>query len=153
MVGTIIRGGAVTGALVVSLLVLAAPVSARHKPSPPPPPPPPTASNWQLVDYQQKLCFSSVVTTGYFGIWISGTWTHAINIGIDGLPPGGTFWTSYAPIAPGTSTGIYSLAYVAVQLSSTTPVGTTTASLWASDGTTKESVPVTIAVQASCKGY
>ena len=148
--------GKLRGALLIAVLlavsVLATPVAARHRPAPPPPPPPAPA-NWQLVDYSQKICFTSTSTTGWFGIWISGTWTHSVSIGIDGLPAGGSFTTSYAPIAPGTSTGVYSLAYVGVQLASKTPVGSTTASLWASDGTTKKSVPVTIVVQASCHSY
>src|SRR5438093_3808677 len=84
---------------------------------------------WQLIDYQQSACFSPSVTTAYYGIWIKGSWTRPINIGISNLPSGGTYWTSYAPIPPGSSDGIYSLAYVGVQIPSTTPVGTYTASL------------------------
>src|SRR5258705_12956462 len=64
------------------------------------------SATWQLMDYQQSACFSPRVTTAYYGIWIKGTWTRPINIGISNLPSGGTYWTSYAPIPPGSSTGI-----------------------------------------------
>ena len=109
-------------------------------------------TRWQLVDYQQSACFSSSATTAYYGIWIKGRWTRPIDIGISNLPSGGTYWTSYAPIPPGSSDGVYSLAYVGVQIPSTTPVGIYTASLWASDGRVTQSVPVTLEVKTRC-GY
>ena len=31
-------------------------------------------------------------------LWISGSWTHQITIGADELPPGGDYYTFYAPI-------------------------------------------------------
>ena len=138
-------------ALALSLIALlgAAPVAARHDHGSPPPP---TSASWQLVDYAQKICFSPVTSTSSFGIWISGTWTRSIDVGIDGLPAGASYGTAYAPIAPGSSDGIYSLAYVRVTLKGGHD-GTTTSSLWASDGVVKESVPVTIVVQASCRDY
>jgi hypothetical protein len=104
------------------------------------------------MDYHQSACFSPRVTTSYYGIWIKGTWTRPINIGITNLPSGGSYSTSYAPIPPGSSTGEYSLAYVAVQIPTTTQVGTYTASLWASQGKTKQTVPVTLVVKTKC-GY
>ncbi len=112
----------------------------------------PGVSAWQLVDYQQRSCFSPNVHDTYFGVWISGRWSTSINVGASGLPAGGSYDTSYAPIAPGSSTGVYSLAYVHVVLSATPPIGTYTASLWASDGRTTQQVPVTIDVQSRC-GY
>jgi hypothetical protein len=114
---------------------------------------PGAAPTWQLVDYQQKACFSPNVKTSFYGIWINGTWKHAINVGIDNVPIASSYTTSYTPIPPGSSTGVYSLAYVNLTLKNTRKVGTYTASLWASDGTTRESVPVTVIVQASCRHY
>jgi hypothetical protein len=111
----------------------------------------PTAT-WQLMNDNQTACYSPRVTSSYYGIWIKGSWTHAIRVGISRLPAGGSFTTSYAPIPPGSSTGVYSLAYVDATIPATTPVGTYTASLWANDGTTRESVPVTLVVKARC-GY
>jgi hypothetical protein len=110
---------------------------------------------WQLIDYQQKTCFvSSRGGTNYYGIWISGHWTRKINIGASGLPAGGSFATSYAPIPPGSSDGVGSLAYVAVTLPAGSAVGTSTASLWAADRVTRETVPITLVVQAtSCHSY
>jgi hypothetical protein len=70
------------------------------------------------------------------------------------LPAGGSYYTFYAPIAPGSSDGVGSLAYVAVVIPVGEAVGTYTASIWASDGTTKESVPITLVVNAtSCAHY
>ena len=131
--------------LVMAALVVGIPVvDAVARPRP--------QATWHLVDYQQKACFSARVTDSYFGIWISGRWTHAINVGAQRLPAGGGYDTSYAPIAPGSSTGVYSLAYVHVTLPSSTAIGTYTASLWASDGSRWQSVPIVLDVRARC-GY
>lgn len=111
------------------------------------------AASWQLIDYQQSVCYVSTRGgTSYYGIWISGSWTHTIDVGASGLPAGGSYYTSYAPIPPGSSDGVGSLAYVAVVLPST-PVAVYPASIWADDGTTRESVPVTIRVQDRCGHY
>jgi hypothetical protein len=112
-------------------------------------------ASWQLVDNPQSVCFrSSGVSTGYYAVWIRGTWTRPIDIGLDGLPAGATTWTNYAPIPPGSSSGVYSLASVAAQLPQGTPVGTFTARLWASDGRTRQSVPVTLrVVESKCRAY
>lgn len=111
-----------------------------------------SGSNWQLVDYSQSACFSVNVHDAYYGVWINGTWTKPINIGASGLPTGSSFDTSYAPIPPGSSTGVYSLAYVHVKMTSNPPVGIYTASMWATDGKTTKSVPIILDVRTSC-GY
>ena len=113
------------------------------------------APAWQLVDYQQKSCYVSTRGgTSYYGIWIAGTWTHQIDVGAAALPAGASYYTSYAPIPAGTSDGVGSLAYVDVVLPVGAAVGTFTASMWASDGTTTETVPITIVVNAtSCRHY
>ncbi len=137
-------------ASVTSLVGVGAASARRRPPRPSDPPPPP--SNWQLVDYQQQGCFSPSVHDTYFGIWINGTWNTAVDVGAAGLPAGGTYDTSYAPIPPGSSTGIYSLAYVHVSFATPPPIGVYTASIWASDGSATQSVPVTLNVVARC-GY
>jgi hypothetical protein len=109
-------------------------------------------ATWQLMDYHQSSCFDQHVNDTYYGIWIKGKWTHQINIGITRLPAGGSYTTDYAPIPPGSSDGVGSLAYVHAMIPANTPVGTYTARLWASDGTTREAVPVTLVVKSSC-GY
>jgi hypothetical protein len=63
-----------------SLVGVQAASAKRRHPTPPPPPP----SNWQLVDYQQQACFSANVHDTWFGIWINGTWTSAIDVGAAG---------------------------------------------------------------------
>ena len=112
-------------------------------------------ATWKLIDNHQRTCYvSSRGGTSYYGIWISGTWRHRINVGAQGLPAGGSYYTSYAPIPPGSSDGVGSLAYVALVLPAGASVGTYTSSLWASDGRTRQTVPITEVVQAtSCSRY
>jgi len=107
---------------------------------------------WRLVDYQQSACFSPNVTSTWYGIWLKGTWKHPVQIGAEDLPAGGSYSTSDAPIPPGSSTGIYSLAYVEVTIPATTPVGTYGATLWAKSGKVEHTVPITLVVKARC-GY
>jgi hypothetical protein len=114
--------------------------------------PPPGKSSWQLEDYQQRGCFSPNVHDHYFGIYIDGRWTTSIDVGASNLPAGGTYDTSYAPIPPGSSDGIYSLAYVHVSFASPPPVGLYTTSMWASDGRITRQVPITLDVRTRC-GY
>src|SRR5581483_7419422 len=107
--------------------------------------------SWRLMDYQQTACFSRNVTTSWYGVWIKGTWTHSIQVGAARLPGGGTY-ASEGSIPPGSSIGDYSLGYVRVDLRPDTPLGTYTARLWATDGSTKERVPITLEVESKC-GY
>lgn len=111
-----------------------------------------TGPTWHLINDHQSACFDTNSHNTYYGIWIKGSWTHEINVGITRLPTGGSYTTDYAPIPPGSSNGVGSLAYVDTTIPVSTPVGTYTAALWASDGTTREVVPVTLVVKASC-GY
>ena len=113
------------------------------------------APAWQLIDNHQKSCYVSIRGgTSYYGIWIAGAWTHQIDVGASGLPAGGSYYTSYAPIPAGTSNGVGSLAYVDVVMPVGAAVGTFTASMWATDGTTTQAVPITIVVNAtSCRHY
>jgi hypothetical protein len=115
---------------------------------------PPT---WQLVDNAQKGCvnISSPYSdrTTYYAIWIEGSWTHSLNAGVRNAPDGSTSWGSYLPIRPGSSDGIYSLAYVAVQVAPDTPVDNYIVNLWVDDGTRRQAVPVTLVVADSCSDY
>jgi hypothetical protein len=113
----------------------------------------PRSVTWQLVDNHQAICFTTRSNIGYFGIWIKGKWSRTVNVGISGLPSGGTFTTSYAPIASGAGSGQRSLAYVAARLPASTPIGSYTASLWASDGRSRQTVPVTLNVKTKCMAY
>jgi hypothetical protein len=111
-----------------------------------------SAPRWQLVDNAQFACFSANVHDAYYGVWIDGRWTKAINVGASGLPASASFDTSYAPIPPGSSTGVYSLAYVHLKMTTNPAVGTYTASMWATDGRTTKSVPIVLSVKTRC-GY
>jgi hypothetical protein len=128
--------------LLAGVLLLGMTANAQAKSSP----------AWKLMDYHQSSCFDTNNHDTFYGIWLKGTWKHQINVGITHLPAGGTFTTVYAPIPPGSSDGVGSLAYVHPTIPTNTPVGTYTASLWASDGTTREAVPVILVVKTSC-GY
>ncbi len=111
----------------------------------------PATSSWHLMDYDQTACFSRNVTTNWYGVWIKGTWTHSIDVGAARLPDGGSF-ASEGSIPPGSSAGKYSLGYVRVDLLPDTPLGTYKARLWATDGSTKQGVPITLEVKEKC-GY
>jgi hypothetical protein len=110
------------------------------------------AARWRLVDYQQAGCFSPNVHDTYFGVYIQGRWRTAIDVGASGLPAGGTYDTTYAPIPPGQSAGEFTLAYVHVTLPSSTPLGSYTGSMWANDGSVTRQVPIVMNVQDRC-GY
>jgi uncharacterized protein DUF5980 len=111
------------------------------------------APTWQLVDYGQKACFSPRVHDAYFGVFINGRWTRRINVGASGLPAGGSYSTNYAPIPPGSSNGVYSLASVHVALPTPPPIGTYTAWMWAGDGRSVQRVPIILDVRARCGNY
>jgi hypothetical protein len=137
--------GTVLAAVVIGLLATAAtaaPAAAGTA----------AGTRWRLEDYHQTACFSVNVHDTYYGIYIQGHWSSAIDVGARGLPAGGSFDTSYAPIPPGSSTGEYTLAYVHVSLSVNPPIGQYQAWIWASDGQSRQRVPVTLDVKDRC-GY
>jgi hypothetical protein len=109
-------------------------------------------ATWTLVDYRQDGCFSPNVGDTYFGVYVDGRWRTPINVGASGLPAGGSYTTSYAPIPPGSSDGEYTLAYVHVVLAPLPPVGRYTATLWADDGRSRQEVPIALDVTTKC-GY
>jgi hypothetical protein len=111
---------------------------------------------WQLVDWAQAPCVSignqGSDRTTYYGIYLDGRWSQSITAGLRKAPAGSTQWGLYLPIPPGSGDGEYTLAYVAIQLAPDTPIGLYTLSLWAGDGTARQSVPVTLEVAEDC-GY
>jgi hypothetical protein len=110
------------------------------------------ASSWTLVDNHQDVCFYPNGTTQYYPVWLSGTWSHDITVSLAGAPSGSSSWTYDTPIPPGSSDGSGSLAYVALQIPSSTPTGDYTARLSAIDGASTQSVNVGVAVRATCTG-
>jgi hypothetical protein len=102
-------------AVVAALLIPLAGTAARAAGTP----------SWQLMDYQQRTCYKAGrASPNYYGVSVKGSWTHALDAGVSGLAVGSTTWTFYVPIAPGSSDGVGSLAYVAVQIPASTPIGT-----------------------------
>jgi hypothetical protein len=112
----------------------------------------PDAASWHLVGHHQHACFDTNVHDAWFGVFIKGTWTHRIDVGLKHLPRGGTFTTSYTPIPPGSGDGQHTVAYADAKIANDTPVGTYFAVLWASDGTTRDRVSVELDVTSDC-GY
>src|SRR5438105_11804218 len=105
----------VIGFLFIAPLTSGTALAKRHTtPSPTPSP------TWQLMDYDQKGCVNIANPysdrTTYYGVWIKGRWTRSINAGISNGPMNSTSWSSYTPIPPGSSDGIYSLASVALKV-------------------------------------
>jgi len=112
------------------------------------------ASSWTLVDNHQSACFYRPYgTTQYYPVWIKGSWSRPISVSVSGTPAGSDEWTYDSPIDPGSTDGTGSMAYVAVKVPTTTANGQYTAALEATDGSTTQSVPVTLSVQDSCSRY
>jgi hypothetical protein len=132
--------------------------AARVQPTPTPAPTPPPGTPWLLENYSQVTCDVQgnppVELVTYYAAWINGTWTRPITISITNAPAGATSWATYTdPLPAGSSTGIYSLTELAVQILGTTPLGTYTLNLVATDGKLTQQVPVTLNVKTSCGRY
>lgn len=116
------------------------------------------ALGWTLIDNHQKVCVRQPIlqySVISYGIWISGSWSKPITVGISGLPNGSLVSANPSnKIAAGSNDGVYSLVVLNAQLPVTTPAGTYTAMLTATDGTSQQSVPVTYVVApSSCRHY
>jgi hypothetical protein len=110
-----------------------------------------SASSWTLVDNHQSTCYYPPNgTTNYYPVWLSGSWSHPISVSISGAPAGSSTWTYDSPIEPGSSNGSGSLAYVALHIANSTPTGSYTAQLTATDGSSTQSVDVGVVVRTSC---
>jgi hypothetical protein len=128
-------------------------------------------AGWNLVQmFPGTKCMSyhdggTPNPTAWLLIDLSGTWTHPVNFGIRNTPPGATVGLTtfvngnpapYQPIAPGSgdgSGGARGRVEVTVHAGTTAP-GTYNATLWANDGSTERTLPVTIVVQnPKCSRY
>jgi len=109
-------------------------------------------ATWHLQNYSETSCFEPSDPTGLYGVYVRGRWSAPLHVGTSMLPSGGRYTTTQSPIPRGHSEGIYSLAWVNVEIPSNTPLGTYTAALWAWDGTTGQRVPITLSVESDC-GY
>ncbi len=117
------------------------------------------AATWELVDNDQVVCLDIdngryPNTIAYYGIWIDGDWTRSLNATLRNVPIGSTTWGGGLPIPPDSSDGVYSLAYVAVEIPTDTELGTYTLDLSVGAGRQRQTVPVTLVVVAdSCSDY
>jgi hypothetical protein len=156
-----VRNSRLTLALIVVALLLGnlVPVHAQ------------TSSSWTLVQvFPRPICGSyRDGSTPNRTVWIlltlSGTWTRPVAFGLKNRPPGSTIVRTtfvngnpvpYQPIAPGSgdgSGGALGRVEVTYHLG-TTPPGTYTATLWASDGVVTQTLPVTLVVKMEkCSSY
>lgn len=132
--------------------------AARIPPTPTPAPTPPPGTPWLLENYAQTTCDvqgnPSFELVTYYGVWINGTWTRPITVSITHAPTGATSWPTYTdPLPRGSSNGIGSVTELAVQILGTTPPGTYTMDLVATDGKLTQRVPITLVVKTICATY
>lgn len=108
-----------------------------------------STATWTLVDYQQSDCVTANSgRSTYFPIWISGSWSTTLEVGLRSLPEGSRAGES-APIPPGSNDGSDALRAVPVTIPPI-PAGVYTAQLFASNEADTQTVPITLRVQPSC---
>jgi len=133
-------------------------LAAHIPPTPTPAPTPPPGTPWLLENYAQTTCDvqgnPSFELVTYYGVWINGTWTRPITVSITHAPTGATSWPTYTdPLPRGSSNGIGGVTELAVQILGTTPLGTYTMYLVATDGKLTQRVPITLVVKTICATY
>jgi hypothetical protein len=133
-------------------------LAAHVPPTPTPAPTPPLGTPWLLENYAQTTCDVQgnppVELVTYYGVWINGTWTKPITVSITHAPTGATSWPTYTdPLPPASSNGIGGVTELAVQILGTTPLGTYTLYLVATDGKLTQQVPITLVVKTQCASY
>jgi hypothetical protein len=158
------RAAAVLAPAAITAVALATPAVAAASPS------------WQFTDQYtaSPACFTTSGGTEPLELNLNGTWSASLTFGASGLPAGASYsdmildenlasdaWSSATPpIPPGWSNGTGPLAVgpetIAEAYAETTiPAGlkagsTLTITIWASDGTTKQTESVPIAIKSSC---
>jgi hypothetical protein len=113
---------------------------------------PSARTTWHLQNYSQTRCFEASDPDELYGVYVQGHWHAPLEVGTSGLPSRAHYKALDAPIPPGHSDGLYSLAWVEVRVPANAPLGTYTAQMWASDGTDTQRVPITLTVESDC-GY
>jgi len=158
------RAAAVLAPAAITAVALATPAVAAASPS------------WQFTDQYtaRPACFTTSGGTEPLELNLNGTWSTSLTFGASGLPAGASYsdmildenltndeWRSATPpIPPGWSNGTGPLAVgpetIAEAYAETTiPAGLTAGStlsitIWASDGTTKQTESVPIVIKSSC---
>ena len=132
--------------------------------------------SWQLTNQfaSSPACYPAGGGSEYLEIDLSGSWSVPLSFGASGLPAGGsssdyilyftgspyTITAGGAPMPPGSSNGTgpftvsaqtWAEAYAITTIPSGLKAGSSfTITLWASDGTTKQTETVPIDIKASC---
>ncbi len=158
------RAAAVLAPAALAAVALATPAAAAASPS------------WQFTDQYtaSPACFTTSGGTEPLELALNGTWSTSLTFGTSGLPAGASssdmildenltndVWsTATPPIPPGWSNGTGPLAVgpetIAEAYADTTiPAGlkagsTLAITIWASDGTTKQTESVPIVIKTSC---
>ena len=133
-----------------------------------------TSPTWQLLDEftGSPLCNLTTGSSVIMQVVLSGTWSTPITVGASNLPAGGSYsfnglrldgyrlTGATNPIPPGSAPGNGVIifgprdtehAYVEVILPPGLALGSTvTITMFATDGTTTQTIPVTILTQNSC---
>ena len=136
--------------------------------------------SWQLTDQytSSPACFTTSGGSEPLEINLNGSWSTSLTFGASGLPAGGSYsdiiyyfasspyavlGTGPAPMPPGSSNGTgpftvtatpqdFAEAYVVTAIPSGLAAGSSfTITFWASDGTTRQTESVPVAIKASCK--
>jgi hypothetical protein len=136
--------------------------------------------SWQLTDQyaSSPVCYTPGGGSQDLEINLSGSWSTPLTFGASGLPSGGSYSdiiyyfasspyaflsTGPAPMPPGSSNGTgpftvtatpqdFAEAYVVTAIPSGLAANSSfSITFWASDGTTKQTESVPIAIKTSCK--
>jgi hypothetical protein len=136
-----------------------------------------TSPTWQLLDEftGTPVCNLTTGASDALQVVLSGTWSSPITVGASNLPAGGSYHfyglklngyrltAATNPIPPGSAPGngviifgprVTEHAYVVVNLPPGLALGSTvTITMFATDGTTTETIPVPILIQNSCTQF
>jgi hypothetical protein len=136
-----------------------------------------TSATWQLDNEftGTPVCNLTTGASDSLGVHLAGTWSTPITVGASNLPAGGSYrfyglklngyrlTSASNPIPPGSGTGsglltlgpkVTEHAYVIVSLPPGLALGSTvTITMFATDGTTTETIPVPILIQSSCTQF
>ncbi|MEU1885035.1 DUF5980 family protein [Micromonospora rifamycinica] len=112
-------------------------------------PAPVSSSTWTLEDLPQRICaIPDDPRALYFFVVLDGTWTTTITAGYTGMPAGTEVYSPQST-PPGSGDGHVVQILAAFRLHSA-PLGHYVPLLQVTDGTTTQSVPVTLDIKSSC---
>ena len=165
------RAAALLAPAAITAVALATPAAAS---------PAAASPSWQLTDQyaSNPACFTTGGGSGDLEINLSGSWSTPLSFGASGLPSGGSYSdiiyyfasspysflsTGPAPMPPGSSNGTgpftvtanpqdFAESYAVTVIPAGLAVNSTfNITLWASDGTTRQTESVPVVIKSSCK--